>query len=275
MENRNIGALIGVALIGLLGFLMFTGSFYTIDQTERGVLLRNGAARSLSEPGLHFKIPFIDSVEKITVRDQVLSWAGNNAMLVYSFDQQPAALSVSLNYRVTDPVALYSQYQSIDNMLSVLVMPASNEQVKNVLGQFTAVAAVQERVRLNLEIQEAIQGNIDGPLIITSVQVENIDFSDAYEASVEQRMLAEVEVERLEQNALREQVEAEIVVIQAKASAEAVILAGEAEAAAINARGQALRDNPALVDLVAVEKWNGVLPVTMLPNSAVPWVPVY
>ncbi len=254
---------------------MFTGSFYTIDQTERGVLLRNGAARSLSEPGLHFKIPFIDSVEKITVRDQVLSWAGNNAMLVYSFDQQPASLSVSVNYRVTDPVALYSQYQSIDNMLSVLVMPTSNEQVKNVLGQFTAVAAVQERVRLNLEIQEAIQGNIDGPLIITSVQVENIDFSDAYEASVEQRMLAEVEVERLEQNALREQVEAEIVVIQAKASAEAVILAGEAEAAAINARGQALRDNPALVDLVAVEKWNGVLPVTMLPNSAVPWVPVY
>jgi len=275
MGNRNIGALIGVAFIGLLGLLTLTGSFYTIDQTERGVLLRNGAARSLSEPGLHFKIPFIDSVEKITVRDQVLSWAGNNAMLVYSFDQQPASLSVSVNYRVTDPVALYSQYQSIDNMLSVLVMPTSNEQVKNVLGQFTAVAAVQERVRLNLEIQEAIQGNIDGPLIITSVQVENIDFSDAYEASVEQRMLAEVEVERLEQNALREQVEAEIVVIQAKASAEAVILAGEAEAAAINARGQALRDNPALVDLVAVEKWNGVLPVTMLPNSAIPWVPVY
>lgn len=96
MGNRNIGALIGVAFIGLLGLLMFTGSFYTIDQTERGVLLRNGAARSLSEPGLHFKIPFIDSVEKITVRDLVLSWAGDNAMLVYSFDQQPAALLVGV-----------------------------------------------------------------------------------------------------------------------------------------------------------------------------------
>ena len=74
--------------------------------------------------------------------------------------------------------------------------------------------------------------------------------------------------------ALREQVEAEIVVIQATAAAERVRLAGNAEAAAIDARGQALQNNPQLVGLVAAEKWNGVLPTTMLPGSAVPWIQV-
>jgi hypothetical protein len=51
-------------------------------------------------------------------------------------------------------------------------------------------------------------------------------------------------------------------------------LQGDAEAHAINARGKALRDNPSLVELVQAEKWNGVLPTTMVPGSAVPFINV-
>jgi regulator of protease activity HflC (stomatin/prohibitin superfamily) len=113
------------------------------------------------------------------------------------------------------------------------------------------------------------------------VQIENLDFSNEYEKSIEQRMLAEVEVQRLRQNAEREKVQAEIVVTKATAEAnavrqraqaesEAIRLRGEAEAAAIRARGAALGDNPNLVNLVQAEKWDGRLPVTMLPGGAVP-----
>jgi regulator of protease activity HflC (stomatin/prohibitin superfamily) len=102
---------------------------------------------------------------------------------------------------------------------------------------------------------------------------------------VEQRMLAEVEVAKLQQNALREKVQAEITVTQAKAQAESVKaqaaaqadatrMKGEAEAAAIKAKGDALRQNPSLVELIKAERWNGALPQTMLPNSAVPFIDV-
>jgi regulator of protease activity HflC (stomatin/prohibitin superfamily) len=111
-------------------------------------------------------------------------------------------------------------------------------------------------------------------LIVESVQVENIDFSDAYEQSIEQRMLAEVEVQKVQQNAEREKVQAEIAVIQAKAQADAVKLQGDAEAHAINARGKALRDNPALIELVQAEKWDGKLPTTMVPGQTVPFINV-
>jgi regulator of protease activity HflC (stomatin/prohibitin superfamily) len=111
-------------------------------------------------------------------------------------------------------------------------------------------------------------------LIVESVQVENIDFSDAYEKSIEQRMLAEVEVQKVQQNAEREKVQAEIAVIQAKAQADAVKLQGDAEAHAINARGRALRDNPALIELVQAEKWDGKLPTTMVPGQTVPFINV-
>jgi regulator of protease activity HflC (stomatin/prohibitin superfamily) len=87
-------------------------------------------------------------------------------------------------------------------------------------------------------------------------------------------MLAEVEVQKVQQNAQREKVQAEIAVIQAKAQADAVKLQGDAEAHAINARGRALAQNPALVELVQAEKWNGVLPTTMVPGQTVPFINV-
>jgi regulator of protease activity HflC (stomatin/prohibitin superfamily) len=147
------------------------------------------------------------------------------------------------------------------------------------------VTAIQQRARLNSDIQSALQRAIaaegKSPVLITSVQISNIDFSDAYEKAIEQRMLAEVEVERLRQNLEREKVQAEIAVTQAKgradavraeaqAQADAIRLRGDAEAAAIKARGGALGENPKLVDLVQAERWDGKLPATMVPGSSVP-----
>lgn len=58
----------------------------------------------------------------------------------------------------------------------------------------------------------------------------------------------------------------------AKAEAEAITLRGNAEAEAVRVKGAALRDNPSLIGLVQAERWNGVLPTTMLPNSTVPFM---
>ena len=96
-------------------------------------------------------------------------------------------------------------------------------------------------------------------------------------------MQAEVEVQRLRQNLEREKVQAEIAVTQAtgransvlaeaRAQAAAITLRGDAEATAIRARGAALGDSPNLVALTQAEKWNGVLPTTMVPQGALPMI---
>jgi regulator of protease activity HflC (stomatin/prohibitin superfamily) len=260
--------------VGLLALVILGGSFYTIDEGERGVILRNGKVVGTAEPGLSFKLPIVDSVREITVQAQARVY---EKVMVYSRDQQSAELYVSVNYRLpADQVeTIYSEYGGKDGVLTRLLDRQVPEEVKNVFGQFNAVTAIQERGRLSKEVQEAIQKATTNPvLIVESVQVENIDFSDAYEQSIEQRMLAEVEVQKVQQNAQREKVQAEIAVIQAKAEADAVKLKGDAEAHAINARGKALRDNPSLVELVQAEKWNGVLPTTMVPGQTVPFINV-
>ena len=274
----------GAVVAGLVGLTVLGGSWYTVDQGERGVILRNGAITGTAEPGLGFKMPIVDTVVDIDIRTRANLYEN---VMAYSRDQQTAGLNVSVNYRVPSDQVLnvYENYGTVENLRSRILDRKVYDETKNVFGQFNAVTAIQERARLVAEVQMAIQNAVQGPIIIESVQIENIDFSDAYENSIEQRMLAEVEVQKVRQNAEREKVQAEIAVIkaqaeadarvaQAKAQAEATRLAGDAEADAINAKGRALRDNPALIELVQAERWNGVLPTTMVPGAAVPFISV-
>ncbi len=285
------------AIAGVIVLLLVLGSWYTVDQTERGVLLRNGAVVGTAQPGLGFKVPVMDSVEKISVKTVTYTWDKMNS---YSYDQQPADLKISVTLRAApEKVAdLYAKFGRLDAAVNQVVSPVVNQQVKVVFGRYTAVKAIQERGTLNSAIKDAITDTLkyDPMIIIESVQLENIEFSQNYLHSIEQRMLAEVEVQKLQQNAEREKVQAQITVTQATAKANAVRaeaqanaeavrlngeakasnirITGEAEAAAIEARAKALGSNPNLVTLVQAERWNGVLPTTMVPGSAVPFVSV-
>jgi len=277
---NRIFAVAAVLVAVVLGLSVVMGSWYTIDQGERGVVLRNGALRGAAEPGLGFKLPLIDTVTKISVQSHVQTF---DKMEAYSLDQQPAETRVSVNYRIPAASAtdIYERFGGRVAMVDRAINPVVFQQAKVVFGRFTALRAIQDRGRLNSEIETAIRENVDKLITIESVQVEDIKFSQAYESSIEQRMLAEVEVQRIRQNAEREKVSAEITVTQARAKAdavrqaaqaesEAIKLRGDAEALAIKARGDALRENPGLVALTQAERWDGKLPTTMVPGSAVP-----
>ena len=62
-----------IAVVALIVLMIVGGSFYTIDQGERGVILRTGKVVGTAQPGLGFKIPFIDEVVKISVQRE--TWA--------------------------------------------------------------------------------------------------------------------------------------------------------------------------------------------------------
>lgn len=276
---RSLAAV--VALVILAAIIAF-GSVFTIDQGARGVILRLGAVAGIAEPGLGFKVPLIDRVVPINVQTNSVVYPDMEA---YSRDQQLATIDVSVTYRIlpTEVDDVYAQYGSEAGLVTRLIDRRVNELAKTVFGQFNASEAIQERGRLNQNVSEAIIGVLTGPLIVESVQVESVAFSEVYEQSIEARMLAEVEVQKRTQELDQQRVQAQITVTQAQAEADArlaaaeadaqaIRLAGEAEAEAIRARGDALRDNPEVVNLVTAESWNGMLPATMIPGGALPFI---
>lgn len=273
---KRYGLMAGVALIGLYGVF---ASYYTVDAGERAVVLTWGAVSDVTGPGLHFKVPFVQTIERVSVQTNAFSWDINRPMESYSKDQQPAKLSIKVTYHLLSDVEsvtrLYTQYRNQENLVQNVLWPRTFEGVKTVFGQFNAVTAIQERARLNKEVEESVRALVkNAPVVIEGVQIQDISFSDSYEKAVEARMEAQVEVDRIAMNLEREKKQADIKIVQAHAEEERLVSIGRGQAEAINLRGKALRDNPELVALTAAEKWDGKLPTTMVPGSSVPFVNV-
>ena len=270
----------GIGAVVVL-FILFT-SAYTIDEGERGVILRLGKIVGEAGPGLHFKVPIINSVEKISVQIQKEAFdkteMGDTRLQTYSRDQQPATIAMAINYHVTDVSAVYAQYGSLANMKQRVIISRAFDQLKTVFGQFDAADAIQKRTVLNAEVFEAIRKSVAGPVVIDSVQIEDITFSQQYESAVELRMQAIVKQQQAEADKQKRIIDADASAYEVKAASDAkahqIEVQGKAEAGAIQARGDALRNNPALPTLVASEKWNGVLPTTMMPGNTVPFINV-
>jgi regulator of protease activity HflC (stomatin/prohibitin superfamily) len=286
MRNVSVGA-VAAGLAVLVALAIITGSWYTVNQTQRGVLLRNGALIAIVQPGLHFKWPFIESISKIDMQTHNFTFDKVNS---YSADQQPADLRVSVTLHVApDKVAeMYSRFAGDQEAaMSRLITPHMNQEIKVVFGQYTAQRAITARGQLNADAAKALNDAIayDPIFVIEGVQIEDIEFSKQYINSVEARMQAEVAVQQQQQLLAQEKIKADIAVTQAtgransvraeaQAQADATVLRGNAEATAIAARSKALADNPAIIQLKQAEKWNGVLPTTMVPGSAIPFLNV-
>ena len=272
-----------LGVLAIFALMAAFGSYFKVDQGERGVVLRQGEFHSIAQPGPNFKVPFLDSVAHISTRTYKKTYGKLGS---YSQDIQLADLRVSVNYRI-DPTAveeIYQKYRTAEDAIDRIITPRIARDVKIVFGQYTAAKAVSEREKLNRDIEDRIKTSAVGTgLIVENALVENIDFSHAFETSIEDRMKAEVAVAQRLQDLAKEEVNANIkrtiakgeadkIRYEAKANADAVRMRGEAEAAAIAARGKALRDNPQVIELTKAEKWDGVLPKTMLPGGATPLI---
>ena len=273
ITQRLTGGLVIVAILFI--FVSLNGAWYTVNQGERAVLLRWGQAVATEGPGLHFKVPYMEQVTFLSVREEKESFKTE----AYSKDQQPATVEVSVNYRLPDGDVLDVYSNVGPDYVSKLIDTQLPRRLKEVFGQFSAQAMIDDRTQLGIEVEKSLERALDNRgLQIISVQIEDVSFSDVYEHAVENRMRTEVEKAQAEAEKAKRITAADAAAYEVKAAADAEAHAtevrGAAEASAIHARADALKDNPNLVSLTAVEKWNGQLPQTMVPGSALPFVQI-
>ncbi len=279
--------------LGVFGLIIILfSSIYVVSEGERGVLTRNGAFIAVKEPGLGFKVPIIDGVTDMEIRNMRIEVPVH----VYSSDTQQYEAAVSVNYDL-NPAEVERIFKSegvyyADRRLKPLV----ETQLKEVAGKYSAQRTIQERDVYGAAVREVIREEaMKYGINVTEVQITNIDFTDQFENAIETAMLAKAKVEEerniLEQkriqaetrvveataqaNALREQAkgEADAKLTQAQAEATRIAQIGEAEAAAIHKKAEALRNNPELTAYtysLAAQNWDGKLPEQFVPGSTLP-----
>ena len=271
--------------------IILFGSLYTVEEGHVGIKKRFSEAVAQVDPGLHIKLPLVESITEMEFRTR----KNVESMTSSTSEQMPVTVTVSVNWTVNKIAALelYRKYGGLSQFENRILDPRFRAATKDIIPHATAEELIRDRSSSVAGIEEALAiAMADFPVVVDSVQIENITLPIKYIASIEtkqtEKNLAAAEEHKLARQALTaEQAvntakatrdatmatadgRAYSIVEQAKADATAIEVKGLAEAAAIKAKSTALKNNPLIVKLTEAQNWNGQLPHTMLSGGALP-----
>ncbi len=283
--NAAYITLIPVLIIVMIALFLVTSAFVVVDAGNVGVVKRLGAVQPEALPeGFHFKRPFVDIVEQVNVRLVPVQVKASAA----SRDLQTVTTDVTVAYSVNGEFApiTFQRIGDTRKVAAAVVEPAIQESVKAVTAQFSAEELVTKRALVKQNIQAAIESFITSTLnekdIGNSVQLANVAitdfaFSDEFNRAIEAKVKAEQEAMQAKNEKIRRVTQAEASAAERELAADAEAYSTEvqskARADAIKREAAALTDNPELIQLRAVEKWDGVLP-RMQGSSVIPFLNV-
>ena len=267
----------------ILGISLFFGSFYVVSEGNMGVIRSFGKVVGDASPGLHFKIPFVQSVQHIDIQPRKYqinlqaSTTGKTKEGAVEL-QMPSVITITGNYSVniSEVKEIVSVYGSIQQFDDRILDPRVKQAALSEVPKYTIEQIMTNRTELSRAIAISTSDSLDEfPVTFTDIMVSNVDWHPKIKDAVLNKQNAKLAKEQ-EQHALDKQnLEAQRDVNTAKAKAESIgliasaealatVLKGEAEAKAIRAKGKALKQNPNLIQLVHEERWNGSLVTTNL-----------
>jgi regulator of protease activity HflC (stomatin/prohibitin superfamily) len=287
----------GIIVLGLI--IIVKGAVFVVDPTELAGVRRFGRVVTTEplEPGLHFKLPLIDVADTLQIS---LDTFKVNELTVYTVDNQPVTISVSMTYRIPKRAVLKLLYEvgragafDIDEN----IRPVISDRIMKVFAKMNTTKISEQREQTGSDIKALVTQGLNElfGMEVVDLQISAIKYSKTFEASVEaavkaknDAIAAENTVRRIEyegkQKVVTAKAEAEALLARAEADKKAKILAAEGEARAIELQGEArakalrlqaeaVKGSSELVEITKAERWTGQLPTTVLGN-AVPFFSV-
>lgn len=249
-----------IAFVALIVLIVLFNGFSIVDEGYVGVKYRFGKIVSDDlSAGLNFKIPFVEDIVKVDIREQVYAISTD----AYTSDTQSVKpIELKLNY-CYDRSKLSNIIRNIGvaNVETKLLVPNVQKIAKDAIGKVKAEQLVQSRADVTAEIQESLTEILaeDG-IVVTAFAIENLYFDTAFEEAIQAKVIAEQDALKMQNKTKEKDEEAKQVRIAAQAEADAKKIAAEAEAEAIKLIQQQLANSPNYVDYLKIERWNGELP---------------
>ena len=284
-STKTIIFIIAVIFLAILSL----GSFVIVPEGHVGIIKMFGRADSQLNPGLAFKIPIIQSVEEIEVRQRrnVEELSGATS------EQLPLKATISINWTANKESALdlYVKYGGLIQFEERILDPKLRSVSKAAIAKFSAEQLIKDRNLAVNEIQRMmVEALSDFPIVIDSPRIENIELPPRYLEAVEAKMTAYEAAKRAEFELTKQKTEAQKAVntaeadrdsekaradglaykmlTEATAEAKAIEAIGKSEAEAIRLLAAALKQNPHVADYIRAKTWNGQMPSTMMGSGS-------
>lgn len=249
MSNRSF---VTIFLLAIVVFVA-ANSLFVVRETERAVMLRFGAiAQADIKPGLHFKIPFVNTVRKFDSRLLTVDAPPQRFLTV---EKKAVIVDSFAKWKIADVEKFYTATSGEESRAHGLLSQRINTGLRNEFGERTMHEVISgERDQLMADLVEEI-----GPLVgeelgleLVDVRVKRIDLPDEVSQSVYSRMNTEREREAREHRSkgkelaegIRAAADREKTVIEADAYRDAERIRGEGDATAAEIYANAFNKDP-------------------------------
>lgn len=295
LGEANTPSVKSVALLAILAGLVISffavWPFFTVGEFERTVVARFGQLSHVAGPGLHFRIPFVDTLETFPVNIQRIT---KDKVNTYTVDNQELNAAITLNYRIPEDRVddVYKNNRDYKVNLEFYMV----DRFKREMGKVNILQVASRRGEVAAVVKKTLEAEATSifGIAIVDFQITDLNYTDSYRRAVDAAATAKAKVEQAEQekreaevvaqrlkiqaegqaNAEREQArgKADGALLLATAQAKGKELIGLAEAKALEAQGEALKSNIGLIQLEYAKRWSGNLPVNMYGSAPLPFL---
>ena len=277
--------IVALLLIGGLGLNVLGSGLVFIDQFEAGVVVsplsEGGVRPEPLSPGIHFVIPFIETVDRFSVAKQEYTMSGtsnegalqgNDAVEARTSDGQQVFIDATVRYSV-DPVlvvTLRRQWQSQDRYITGFVRPTTRNVIYNTAARYKVEEIYgSKRAELQQVIDDQLLGEFTKQgLVLDAFQLRNITFTPEYAQSIEQKQIAQQQSEQAKLLVQKAQQEADQLRASAQGLADAAVTKAKGDAEALRQIAAALKDNPQLLTYTYIQKLAPNVGLILLPASS-------
>lgn len=260
-KEFRLGRAFAVPIVLIVLIWLLFSTFVTVPAGSRGVVVELGAVkdRILGE-GFHTVTPFVQSIQLMNVRTQKYEVDSSAA----TKDLLDVNAKIAVNYHLDDK-AVNKIFQTLGLQFeSNVIAPAVQEVIKSITAKFDAEELITKRAVVSQQIEQTLKERLfERGIVVEGISIVNFEFPKQFNEAITSKQTA-VQLKLKAQNDLeRIKVEAEQQVATAKGEAEAIRVINEE-----------LQKSPQYVNLLAVQKWDGVMPLAtgggVLPFIQIP-----
>ena len=246
LARRGIKWAIG-GILGIIALFLVFGSWFIVSPGDVAIKTRMGRIVDSYAEGLHFKMPLIDSVDKFSIKVQ----RSDIKTQAFTSDQQTMNVIMVVNHRI-EKDTIVSIYRNLgDDYMNTIVDPKIQEIFKAIAAKLNSVAKATL---------------LEKQIIITDVDVVDLDFTPDYLKAVEAKQIAAQDSKKAERLVEKAKSEADQVIATARGNAEALRLQKE------QITPMMLEKMRLDITREAITKWKGDVPQYITNQTPIPFI---
>jgi regulator of protease activity HflC (stomatin/prohibitin superfamily) len=276
----SISVVLGILLLALASSTLSAG-LVVIDAGEVGVVFNafTGTREAPLYPGTHFVVPYVEAVYRYSTLEQVYTMSiiheegdvlGDDSLWSPTSEGLQVGMDSSTRYKIDPRKAAYVHNNFRKSYVGVLVRPTIRSKVRLFVSQHTVTDVYgPKRVEIQTAVEEAIRERFEKEgLLLLSFDIRNVNFTEEYARSIEQKQIAQQQAEQMQFILQREEREAERKQVEAEGVKEAAIIRARGEAESLRLINEQLADNDRLLVYRYIDKLSPNVQVMLLPSGS-------